>query len=89
MSLNFSDIAILNIGNADYFCSISRISKSEAINLMQNNEHKSCISINNIDTNKIVFSKKVSFGKKGFKYFIGYKFHLQETFMNLNIYFSW
>ena len=88
MSLNFSDIAILNIGNADYFCSISRISKSEAINLMQNNEHKSCISINNIDTNKIVFSKKVSFGKKGFKYFIGYKLHIKVTFMNLNIYLS-
>ena len=88
MFLNFSDIAILNIGNADHFCSISRISKSEAINLMQNNEHKSCISINNIDTNKIVFSKKVSFGKKGFKYFIGYKLHIKVTFMNLNIYLS-
>ena len=27
----------------------------------------------NIDINKIVVSDKVSFGKKGFKYFIGYK----------------
>ena len=27
----------------------------------------------NIDINKIVVSNKVSFGKKGFKYFIGYK----------------
>ena len=27
----------------------------------------------NIDINKIVVSNKVSFGKKGFKYFIGYE----------------
>ena len=31
------------------------------------------ISIKIIDINKIVASNKVSFGKKGFKYFIGYK----------------
>ena len=31
-----SDIAILNIKGADYCCIISGISKSEAINLMQN-----------------------------------------------------
>ena len=31
------------------------------------------ISIKSIDINKIVISNKVSFGKKGFKYFIGYK----------------
>ena len=31
------------------------------------------ISIQIIDINKIVASNKVSFGKKGFKYFIGYK----------------
>ena len=35
--------------------------------------HKRPISIKNIDINKIVVSNKVSFGKKGFKYFIGYK----------------
>ena len=29
--------------------------------------------IDNIDINKIVVSNKVSFGKKGFKYFTGYK----------------
>ena len=34
---------------------------------------KSPISINNIDINKIVVSNKVSFGKKDFKYLIGYK----------------
>ena len=30
-------------------------------------------TINNIDINKIAVSNKVSFGKKDFKYFIGYK----------------
>ena len=38
MSLNFSDIAIINIKSADYHCIISRISKNEAINLMQNHD---------------------------------------------------
>ena len=36
MSINFSDIAILNIKGSDYCCSISLISKNEAINLLQN-----------------------------------------------------
>ena len=36
MSMNLSDIAILNNESADYCCIISGISKSEAINLMQN-----------------------------------------------------
>ena len=36
-------------------------------------QHKRPISIKCIDINKIVVSNKVSFGKKGFKYFIGYK----------------
>ena len=36
-------------------------------------QHKRHISIENIDINKIVLSNKVSFSKKGFKYFIGYK----------------
>ena len=36
MSMNLSDIDILNIKSADYRCNISGISKSEAINLMQN-----------------------------------------------------
>ena len=34
---------------------------------------KGPISIKNIDINKIVVSNKVFFGKKCFKYFIGYK----------------
>ena len=36
-------------------------------------QHKGPITIKNIDINKIVVSNKVSFGKKGFKYLIGYK----------------
>ena len=36
MSINLSDIVILNIKGSDYRCIISLISKNEAINLMQN-----------------------------------------------------
>ena len=36
-------------------------------------QHKGPISIENIDINKIAVSNKMSFGKKGFTYFIGYK----------------
>ena len=36
MSINLSDIPILNIRSADCCCIIDGISKSEAINLMQN-----------------------------------------------------
>ena len=35
MSMNLSDIAILNINSADCCCIITRISKSEAVNLLQ------------------------------------------------------
>ena len=35
MSMNLSDIAILNIKGSDYRCIISLISKNEAITLMQ------------------------------------------------------
>ena len=35
--------------------------------------HKRPVSMKNIDINKIVVSNKVSFGKKIFRYFIGYK----------------
>ena len=36
-------------------------------------QHKSPLFIDKIDISKIVVSNKVSFGKKDFKYFIGYK----------------
>ena len=38
MSMNYCDIAILNIISVNYCCIISGISKSEAINLMQNTD---------------------------------------------------
>ena len=38
MSMNLSDIAILNIKDSDYRCIISLISKNEAINLTQNSD---------------------------------------------------
>ena len=38
MSMNLSDIAILNIKGSDYRCIISRISENEAINLMLNTD---------------------------------------------------
>ena len=36
LSMNLSDVAILNIKSSDYHCIISLISKNEAINLMDN-----------------------------------------------------
>ena len=36
MFMNLSDISILNIHGADYRCVITGISKSEAVNLLQN-----------------------------------------------------
>ena len=36
-------------------------------------QHKRPISIKNIDIKNVVVSSKASFGKKDFKYFIGYK----------------
>ena len=36
ISMNLSDIALLNIKGSDYRCIISLISKNEAMNLMQN-----------------------------------------------------
>ena len=38
MSMNLSNIVILNIKKGDYHCIISGISKNEAINLMQNDD---------------------------------------------------
>ena len=38
MSINLSDISILNIERSDYGCIMSLITKNEAINLMQNGD---------------------------------------------------
>ena len=60
------------------------------------------ISIGNANINKIIVSNKVPFGKKGFKYFIGYKndrkvrplciaiqkcVHAEDILMKLNLFF--
>ena len=37
------------------------------------NKYKKTILINSLDINKIVVFNKISFNKKAFKYFIGYK----------------
>ena len=36
MSINLSDIAILNFHGVDYHCIFNRIRKREAVNLLQN-----------------------------------------------------
>ena len=56
-------------------CKNKKIIKFGDIEIQKRKCHpvKESISIKNIDINKIVVSNKVSFGKKGFKYFIGYK----------------
>ena len=62
---------------------------------------KDSISINDVNIDRIVVSNKFSFGKKGFKYFIGYendneklcpyvlcfqkRVHIKEILMKLNI----
>ena len=38
MSVNLSDIAILNIKGSDYRCAVSLISKNMAITLLQNTD---------------------------------------------------
>ena len=48
-------------------------------------QYKRPISIKNIDIKKIVVSNKVSFGKKGSKYFIDYK---DDKKLDLYVYFS-
>ena len=68
MSMNLSDISI-NINGVDYRRIITRISKSKAINVMQNiylsNKYRFCfIVLDNVVINDILVSNKSSFGKK-------------------------
>ena len=90
--MNLSDIAILAIKGSDYRCIISGISKSEAINLMQiltfgNIEieknkfyiHKTPIFLKDVDIEKLLVSKKISFGEKNYKYFTGYLYNDQKV----------
>ena len=43
------------------------------IKKQKSHQYTRAISIKNTDISKIVVSNKASFGKEGFKYFIGYK----------------
>ena len=76
ISMNLSDIAILNINSVDYCCIITRISKSETVNLLQkadwNAKKKKKKNIIEEHITNILRSKKISFGKKNYKYFINY-----------------
>ena len=38
MSLNVTDIAVLNIDSVNYYCIFNGISKSEGVNLLQNTD---------------------------------------------------
>ena len=71
MSINLSNIAILNIHNANYCCIISGICKNEAINLMQNIDFtakKSPIFLENVNIEKILTRKsKISSGEENYK----------------------
>ena len=54
----------------DSVITCNEILKSEAINLLKN---VGLIEKNNVDVDKIITSNKISFGKKGVKYFTCYK----------------
>ena len=49
-------------------------------------QHKRPTSIKNIDINKSIVSKKLSFAKNGFKCFIGYKCALRVFLPNMRAY---
>ena len=57
------------------YVNMEKIIKFDDIEIQKQkfHQHNRHISIKKIDINKIVVSSKVAFGKKIFKYFIGYK----------------
>ena len=65
MSINLSDIAILNIKGSDCRCIISLINKNEAINLMQNADLTEKIEQNIIKQNIIKHKKFIFIYKNG------------------------
>ena len=48
-------------------------SETEIEKKIKFHQYKNSVSIYDVDIKKILVSNKVSFGKKGFEYFIGYK----------------
>ena len=53
MSMNLSDTSILKIKNFNYLCIISGTSKSEAMNLLQNNDLSFNLNEKNIENYKL------------------------------------
>ena len=45
LHINISDIAVTTVKNADYHCIIHNITKSEAINLLENSVLENCVYI--------------------------------------------
>ena len=65
MSVKLSDIAILNTKSADYRCIISGISKTEAINVMENidlTEKRSIIKHKNLLSDIKMGKEVLTFG---------------------------
>ena len=79
MSMNFSDIVTLTLKVLIIALLLAELAKTIIkfgnieIENQKFHQYKRSISVKNIDIKKIAVSNKVSFGKKGFKYFIGYK----------------
>ena len=70
MSVNLSDIAILNIKSSNYRYIISGISKNEVTNLMQKSKfylYKSPAPLRDVDIEKVLISNKISSGGKKYK----------------------
>ena len=86
ISMNLSNIAILNIHGVNYRCIINGISRSEAVNLLQNtdlsdkkksiiikyNFYLSCINnLKDVNIDNILRSNQIFSSEKNYKYFIG------------------
>ena len=55
----------------------------------KSNYSKYPINIHNVDIDKAITSKNVSFGKEGFKYFIGYKNEEKVKLLCIMLPMSW
>ena len=66
MSMNLSNIAVLNINNVHFCCIINRISKNEAINSVQkyqsNKKEQSIIKHRNLLSHTKIRKEILSFG---------------------------
>ena len=67
MSLNLSDIAVLNLKTSDYCRIISLIGKNVAI--------KTPIFLKDVGIDRVLVSNKISFGKENCKWFIGFLYN--------------